>query len=250
VGSTGATLSFNYNINPFSDSTHHGNFINLFAEGSCTISNNVAIGINGTGGITAEGPVAGCAIYGNILEGNIGGNNGVITATTGDYWQSTLVYNNTFAANSGINATFAPCLSADAACTNATGNVFENNLVWNQACALTGGGTVTDDYNSYLSCTDTAPTETHGQVVSLNPFVSSGTNNFNLAGAAVSSCASTSAICGGLSLSAPYRVDANGISRGSFNGQWERGAFAFSLAILNGSDGLAGATCGPGCVIR
>lgn len=219
---TGTVIDHNYIINAFSSASHHGNLFDFIdAESNPVISFNtilncagtVCMGANDTGSTCSVGLV-GAKIYGNVFNGTLtpGGTqaigDGIIGATSRCFIKNALVYNNTFTGSA--TGWFQGCVTAQPTCSSATGNTVENNLVWNETCAL-GSGVATHDYNSYLSCTDTAPTETHGQVASLNPFVSSGANNFLLA-------TDTSAW---LALASPYDLDPNGVTRTSSRGAYQ-----------------------------
>jgi len=220
-------IEYGYIVKSFSDSTHHGTAVSLWSTTNATFRYNQVLSCMGTGCLIAELPAFGAKIYGNVFANNAGGNNGVISATSGDYWQNTSVMNNTFASNAASYATFAPCLSGDGQCSKATGNVFQDNLVWNQSCAFNGGGTLSHDYNSYLSCSSgTAPKETNGQVATVNPFANAGASDFTLASDGTSDCASTAEVCDGVILNSPYNIDPDGVTRGA-DGTWERGAYEY-----------------------
>jgi pectate lyase len=233
LDSQNLTVDHNIITNGQSYSDHHGNLIDLLDSAkNITISNNTLINCEGTvcmgandTGATCAGGVSG-AIYGNVFAtaSNIG--NGIVGATTRCYFTNTLVYNNTFTGTTTNIPWFQGCVDGAATCSSATGNVAENNIVWSAACSQGAAqGVGVNDYNSYLSCIDTPPSEAHGQIANLNPFVNASANNY-LPAAAPASCASSTSTCAGLSLSAPYTVDSNGNPR-TVNGLWQRGAFAF-----------------------
>lgn len=206
-------------------------------QGLCTINNTFRynfIGMcDGTGCIMAKdlgnaNAAPGMKIYGNVFKGNVGGNNGVLGsgATASHYIQDWAIYNNTFIDQLGTIVRV--CGST---CTGATGNVFKNNLLYNSSSALVlSAGSLENDYNSYLSAIDTPPTETNGQIATLNPFVSSASGNYALVDG--------SSVSAGLELSSPYTTDPNGISRGA-DGVWDRGAYEFVNAGSTGGMDLA-----------
>ena len=87
---------------------------------------------------------------------------------------------------------------------------------------MDGGAAVDNDYNSYLSGTQ-SPTETNGQIDTFDPFVNRAGGNYYLAnGTSVNT---------GASLGAPYSTDMLGITRGT-DGKWDRGAFEFNAGDL------------------
>jgi hypothetical protein len=232
----GTNLTIDHNIitNGQSYSDHHGNLLDFVnSETNVTVSNNqvincagtVCMGANDTGSICTGG-VSG-AIYGNVFSTASSIGNGIVGATSRCYFTNTLVYNNTFTGTSSELPWFQGCVAGTSPCGDATANIVEDNIVWNAACAISSGsGIATHDYNSYLSCIDTPPTEAHGQVAKLNPFVNASAENYQLATNAVSSCSTTTATCTGLSLPTSYSVDPNGDDR-SISGMWDRGAFAY-----------------------
>lgn len=239
---TSTTIDHNYSVNAFSSTNHHGNqFDFLDAEVNPVITYNsilncagtVCLGANDTGANCSQG-LTGAKIYGNIFNATLtaGGaqavGDGIIGSTSRCFMANSTITNNVFTGST--TGWVQGCVTAQATCASATGNMVEDNIVYNETCAI-GSGIATNDYNSYLSCTDSAPTETHGQVQNFNPFINVAGNNFTLTAAPVSSCASSSAICGGLSQSSTYTVDLVGNAYGS-NGQWERGAYAYSSSSV------------------
>lgn len=239
--STGVSIDHNYLINAFSSVSHHGNQLDFIdAEVNPSVSFNRFVNCAGTvcmgandNGSTCSAGVTGAKIYGNVFNGTLTGGgtqaigDGIIGATSNCFITNALVYNNTFTGTT--SGWFQGCVTAQPTCASATGNTAENNIVWNATCAL-GSGVTTHDYNSYLSCTDTAPTETQGQIAALNPFVNSTANNFALA-------LNTSAW---LPLSSPYNLDLTGALRTS-----SRGAYQLSLpqsSIVTGKSSITGKT--------
>jgi hypothetical protein len=218
------------------DTGHHGEQINLGCQDGIQVRYNTILDGKSTGLFVANDFSASCdvtvglsngKIYGNVFANNTGGN-GTITCTGASAIRNTVVYNNTII-NNGAGAWFG--------CNGVfSGNTAKNNIVWTGTCAYTGtGGAPTHDFNSYLSCSDTPPTETNRQVASLNPFVASGSNNYHLTNDGVASCASSTATCNGDStIGATYNTDPGGLTRGS-DGTWERGAFEFQSGGLSRS---------------
>lgn len=160
-------------------------------------------------------------IYGNTIADDESGD-GVFACNM----QGTVIYQNTLISTGNIASNGAG---------GGMGNTIENNVFY--ATIPDYGGGITDDYNTYWNSSSTAPSETHGQVVSLttcpltNCSITEGTGNYNLATAPVSSCSSTTATCGGLSLSSPYNVDMNG-NNYTYSGEVARGAFAYGISVL------------------
>jgi hypothetical protein len=157
-------------------------------------------------------------VYGNILQRD-GGGNGVIAIADSltTYMHDAKIYNNTI-----IDSTGTLFLLCQDDCSGATGNEFKNNLVWNSSGTINKStGTLDNDYNSYLSGTN-SPTETNGQIASFNPFVSSGTGNYHLANG--------TSVTAGLTLASPYTTDPDGLTRGN-DGTWDRGAYEFDPSI-------------------
>ncbi|MHB8413566.1 MAG: hypothetical protein ACYDDI_16690 [Candidatus Acidiferrales bacterium] len=183
------TFDHNYVENPASFADHHGALVDIQQATNVVVSNNIFTDCKGTGCVIANDGGSLCATgwnggsaYGNLFMANSSGGTGEIAATTACYITNVSVYNNTFA-NSAAGPWWAGCQSgAGTACTDSTGNTLENNLIWNQNCALSGGDSPTHDYNTYESCKDTAPTETHGQTGGVNLFVNSAGENYQLAG--------------------------------------------------------------------
>lgn len=225
---TSTTISRNYIINAFSSASHHGNLFDFIdAETNPTISFNTVLNCAGTvcmgandNGSTCSVGLSGAQIYGNIFDATLTGGgtqpigDGIIGATSRCFITNTSVYNNTFTGST--TGWFQGCVTGQPTCASALSNTAENNIVWNQTCAL-GSGVTTHDYNSYLSCTDTAPAEAHGQVAALNPFTNAPANDFTLA-------TNTSTW---LPLSSPYNVDPVGTIRTS-----SRGVFQFIGAVV------------------
>src|SRR5204863_558141 len=102
-----------------------------------------------------------------------------------------VIFNNT------IVNTFGPAFFEPAA--TGLGSIFRDNIIWNSSCDVTTGSSLTHDTNSYLSCTDTPPTETNRQVTTLNPFVNSSTKDWHLSNG--------TSVTAGWSVGAPSSTD-------------------------------------------
>lgn len=242
VTMTGTVFDHNYLVNAFSSASHHGNQINFKdAAINPVVSNNIVANCAGTNcigandvGTTCTQGLVGAKIYGNVFNATLtpGGTQavglGILSATTRCFITNALVYNNTFTGTS--TGWFGACQSGAATCSSATGNLAENNVIWDATCAL-GLNVQTHDYNSYLSCTDTAPVETNGQVASLNPFVAAASNNFHLA-------TDTSAWT---TLTSPYNVDPDGVTRTSSRGAYQYASPVQAQYTVTGAVSIQGA---------
>lgn len=235
---TNVTVDHNIMVGGQSYPDNHGNLVDVTdAITNITVSNNVFNNCAGTvcmgpndNGTTCAGGWGPGAIYGNvfIVSNTIG--NGIIGSTTRCYMHDMNVYNNTFTGVStyGVVPWVQGCVSGAATCSSATNNIAENNLIWNASCGLaSNSGIATNDYDTFLSCIDSPPSEAHGQTGNFNPFVSSSSNNFKLASPVVASCTSTSATCYGLGLASLFSLDPNGILR---TGSWDRGAYEYQTS--------------------
>jgi|GEM_PF-3014395 len=228
--SDGDVIEYGYSVNSFDDTTHHGTCVTMFGTvTNVTIRYNKCANITGTGGILAETVGgAGGAIYGNLLGADNcvpTCNNGIIAVTSDSYMTGMHVYNNALPNSAAGEPWWQGCISGNPTqCAAATGNVLENNIIWNQDCALVGGDNPTHDHNSYLSCLDTAPTETGGQVANLNPFINAGLLNFALA---IDTSAWTP-------LSSPYNVDITGATITSSRGPYQFVAFQSGTFVPSG----------------
>jgi hypothetical protein len=143
-------------------------------------------------------------IYGNVFDNNLVGN-GIITGTSQGKLNNAVIYNNSF-----LNM---PSQSGNALCGTGqgTGNVAYDNMFYNMSAQVGGG--CTTDYNDYVNTSNT-PSETHRQVSSTNPFLNSAGGDYHL----------TTETTTGLSLASPFNIDAEGITRGTTDGVWSRGA--------------------------
>ena len=222
----------------------HGNLVDVTdAITNITVSNNIFDNCAGTvcmgpndNGPTCAGGWGPGAIYGNlfIVSNTIG--NGIIGSTTRCYMHDMKVYNNTFTGVStyGVVPWVQGCVAGADTCSSATGNVVENNLIWKASCGLaSNSGIESHDYNTYLSCIDTPPSEAHVQTGNFNPFVGSGANPYLLAASPQATCTISSATCYGLALASTYSFDPSGILRAA--GAWDRGAFAYQSTTLPAS---------------
>jgi hypothetical protein len=242
-------MEYVYCANGWSTGANHGQEIDIAAgtnTGGNVVRYNLLTNAQGTAPLALIGPgnsgTASCVgynvlIYGNLVEGSAGGTGIFTTGGSNQSFCNSGVFNNTVV-NSGGGGFFNQCESNSssdpAACSSASGNVVEDNLIWNSAGRINQdlgghgyGGTITQDYNSCFSCTSNFSSETHGQIVTGNPYVNSSGGNYQLASDGGTDCTSTTVVCVGLSLSAPYNMDVNGNTRGA-DGTWERGAFEFN----------------------
>ncbi len=207
------------------DGSHHSEQIDMFCQDGLIIRYSHILDGQSTGTVVANDAGVACntpslkngLIYGNVFNGGAGGN-GIITATAASGITNTVIYNNTFA-----SVVTGPIVTGNA---NSSGNTFVNNIVWGGKCGLGSPNGPAHHDNSYLSCTDTAPTDSaNGQVVTLNPFTNSGSLDFTLAQQGTASCSSTTATClADNTLGSPYNIDLLGTTRGA-DGTWERGAY-------------------------
>lgn len=221
-GVSNGLYEYAYVYGHWSSAQHHGEVWQLVCT-NCTLRYNYIDNCEGTACIsgnagTAPGapsmiPIYQGAIYGNVFNRANGGN-GVVGMAGSTGIAYTKFYNNTIT-NQSTGSNFYECNSP---CPSGAGhNTIVNNIFWNGICGstlLASGNTI--DYNSYLSCKGSAPSEPHGQVASLNPFVAAAANNFDLA-------ADTSSWT---PLPPPYNVDGDGIVRTSSRGAYQYGGSA------------------------
>jgi len=217
VTNTDHTFEYNYLQHASSSSAHHGEQIDVDGQSvtNLTVRYNIFADCLGTACVAANNsPILGGAFYGNIV-GNANTGNGIFGTGSPTYMKNVVVYNNTFH-NSQTQWWFSACSdSTSVACTNATGNIAMNNLIW-QMPGSYGGGVGTIDYNAYFQTTDQLKPEAHGQVSSATPFLNPLKGDFHL-------LAPTN---NGLALPAPYDRDMFGAVRGA-DGVWDRGAIEF-----------------------
>lgn len=226
AGESNDTFEYIYSVNNGGTASNHGEVYQLVCN-NCTIRYNwfqdcsSTSCISGNAG-TAPGapnliPMYNTQIYGNIFN-NVDAGNGVIHAAGSTGMSGTRFYNNTIVKQT-TGPFFDECSGHN--CPSGSGNnIVENNLIWSGNCNLGQFGLSGDvhDYNTFLSCIGSAPSEGHGQTGSFNPFVNSSGLNFHLA--------SISSLSPGLTLPSPYNFDLEGASRGA-SGTWARGAYEF-----------------------
>ena len=228
-----SSLTFDHNRvdNQWSSSSNHGEVIATSSPSAWTLSNNYFDNCAGTAclSVIVGGAIDGFNIYGNIFNNNTTGNGAIAAADTGTVIKNTNIYNNTFT-NSSAKLVFL-CESGDSACSTATNNNFENNLMWNSSSVIlqNNGSAITHDYNAFFSPVDTPPSEPHGQISQSNPFVASASGNYHLA----------SATNAGLTLAAPYNQDMDGNTRGA-DGVWDRGAYEYVSGTIGSACDLNG----------
>jgi chitodextrinase len=211
---TNTVIEYVYAQNAFTSPTHHGETFNLLEVDGITIRDNVLPDCHGTACIAANDAgscdvgVQNASIYGNVI-GNADTGNGMIGATSVCWFKNTSVFNNTFYSGS-TSWWFGGCVPGSGSCSNATGNVAENNVVFDMTGDV-GGGVGTKDYNSYFRTTG-GSAEAHGQTSSSDPFVNSGAGDMHLA---ADTSAWTSAVPAG------DTVDMDGYTRTSSRGAYQ-----------------------------
>ena len=230
-----AVYEYVYTANNGGTGNNHGEAYQLVCN-SCTIRYNYFADCSSTACIsgnanTAPGapnniPLYNTQVYGNVFNHPNGGN-GLMHAAGSTGMFGTHFYNNTIV-NETSGTWFEDCNSGEAACSGSGSNVLENNIIWNGPCGVSfNSPNNIKDYNTYLSCTDGAPTEAHSQSGSYNPFIASASNDYRLKPYAAGACSSTTTLCGGWTLASPYNKDMLGNTRG-VDGVWDRGAYEFS----------------------
>lgn len=173
--------------------------------------------IEGVGGLmfdNQENPTgSGMQVYGNIFapDGTAWSpsGNGVVggwTGAGGEEFHNVSVYNNTFA---NIPSGIPPLGTLP---TVFSGNIAENNIFYNCSDGVNFSKFATHDYDWFFGSGSFS--ESHGQAGSGNPFVATG--DYHL----------TAHTNPGITLSSPYNVDMDGVSR-SASGNWDRGALEF-----------------------
>lgn len=207
------TVEYLYVNGNWTSVAHHGVTLQMRDSVSSVIRYNILVGARGTTTVGWYGAVAtGHAMYGNVIDDAQGGN-GVFAS--GDSASlsclNCIVYHNTI-----VNSTASFFRQGN---PSSSGNVLKNNLLWNSGTGIQGNG-ITNDYNSYLSAIDTPPTETNGQIATLDPFVSSAGDNFRLA--------NDTSVLAGTILGSPYHLDLTGRVRGA-DGVVDRGAYEYAL---------------------
>jgi hypothetical protein len=209
VNTSHTQLDHSYIANNWVSSACHGGMINYYNGDTAAIFNNYfyqcrldVIDIVGA-------VISNSSFYNNIIDTDNPNGQCMEAVSNENYpgvtmhnWQ---VYNNTIV---NLSTPFYLIHSQD----GGGGSVVYNNLYWNVPTPLKDNANTTYDYDAFYSSGSIS--ETHGQVTSGNPFVSSSGKNFRLIG-------STTA---GITLGSPYNVDYNGIART----YWDRGAFEYS----------------------
>jgi hypothetical protein len=163
---------------------------------------NVWKEIEGTGTIACE--CDGADIYGNVFWGVGGGSgHGAVTSWTNSPALNIRVYNNTFIdANKGVN------FFVDGTNPIRSNIVAYNNLFYNTNAAFEK--VTAHDYNWFYNAGGTF-SEAHAQTGSGDPFVNKAAADFHL----------TSRTNSGMTIGAPFNVDADGVVRVS-DGIWDR----------------------------
>ena len=200
-------VEYNIILNGYSSAAVHGEDIN----NNYGYFNPLIVRYNWFGGRTTgtacitvlNAPSGPYYIYGNVFKDMIGGD-GIISGI--HYALSGAIYNNTFI-NCDNGYRNGCWIGHDVAAT------VYNNIVANSIASIGANFTGTKDYNAYFNTTST-PSETHGQVGAVAPFIS------------VSNPRLTTRTNSGYTLPSPYNYDVDGNVRGS-DGSWGRGAFEF-----------------------
>lgn len=173
---TSDTVQYNQLWNQWTSGAHHGESVNNFSTDQITFRYNYLDGCTGTACIACNiGNTIAMnhwSIYGNIFA-NYSGGNGAIGGVT-QVIANTVVYNNTFVNGSTV---WFKDGDGDASAVN---NVLENNLLYNSNSSidLASGNIAIRDYNAYFN--SGSPSETHVQIGAGNPFVNSGSLNYQL----------------------------------------------------------------------
>lgn len=195
---------------------------------------------NGTGCVASNGPsLTNFEVYGNVMNWvarDISGGNGAVSGAGAATLSGFKIYNNTII--QPTHNTTPENMTFGWMHTNGGpgGNDAKNNIIMYN-CVYDGEVGDTTSYNTYLSCLSghTPYSETGRQTGSFDPFVDSiyapGLGDYRLNAYEPADCSSTSILCAGTSLSAPYNVDMFGNTRGA-DGVWDRGAFEYN----SGSD--------------
>jgi hypothetical protein len=214
ITATNITMEYIYAVNAFSSPSHHGESINLVDHvDGVTLRYSVFPDCAGTACVASNDAVAtqpcvnNANVYGNVFHNN-GAGNGAVASTSACSFANTKVYNNTFYSSNGSNW-FAGCASSN--CGSATGNVAQNNLLYNQYAGI-GGGVGSHDYNAFYS-TSSTPSEAHGQVASGNPFVNLAGLNFHLT--------SDTSAWSSLGMPSGNNLDPDGVTRTSSRGAYQ-----------------------------
>ena len=195
---------------------------------------NLITHIEGTGGLmwdNAGNHNAQFRVYGNIFYRAASDNswantaNGIIGGWTGGGGEDNYnmrIYNNSFV---NINGTIVFTNFI----TRFGNNVVENNLFYNTTASIDYTDIATNNYNYYINSGGSHGEANGTSASSGNPFVNDAGLNFQL----------TANTPPGLSLSTPYNVDPNGVTRGS-SGIWDIGTFQLGGNIPNPPTNLAG----------
>lgn len=225
-------IEFGYFGTYTGDGTHHSELMSLWGGStSGTVRYNIVTHVHSTGGImydNAGNPSDSVDIYGNVFYRAAGdnsweGNNGVVggwTGGNGEDLHNMHVYNNV-------------CLNVDLDFYSTlpirlSGNIAENNLHYNCSSvdfAVFG----THNYNHFINSGGTHSEANGTTAASGDPFVAFATLNFHLT-------ANTTA---GLTLSSPYSMDPDGVTRGS-SGAWTRGAYEYVSGSTSGGSSSGG----------
>jgi hypothetical protein len=161
-------------------------------------------------------------IYGNVFK-DLNFADGGICAVNNGYGPHTLsgaVYNNTFV--NCVSGYGGVQIIGGAGQNSMT---VQNNLFVNMPVYEGTSGTFS--HNAYYNVS-ARPSESSAQVLTTNPFLNSGLEDYDLG----------SPTAAGALLSSPYNVDAKGEIRGT-DGTWDRGAFEYGLQNTNAQNSIS-----------
>lgn len=214
---TGPIIEYSYFKTHWSSGSHHG--VHVEANISPIFRNNVLADCGGGPCFEPNsGNLTNGAFYNNVFIGCTTPN-GVLKGTSADSIIDTVMYNNTV-----VNCAGPILYQNNEGLGAGSGNTVVNNLFYNSSPQLInegGAGTIAHSYNSlYDHTAGNPPAETGIQIGSGNPFVNSAGGDFHLAVTA------DKAIDLGFSLSQPYNLDADGLSRPQ-GSAWDIGAYEF-----------------------
>ncbi|MGZ3797679.1 MAG: hypothetical protein ACXVB1_15010 [Pseudobdellovibrionaceae bacterium] len=207
--------------------TSHGELLSTTDSTNVTFSNNAIEDIEGTAvwAFLNDGLASGWKIFGNTVYytpayiaetgRNPDHNYGIagVIFCANDSSQNNTCNNFQFYNNTMVNI---QGLWSGLVIQQGTGNIVENNI-WYDSVRTANSG-VSTGWNWYYNTVQDNDTSATKQICSsnCNIFVDILNRDFRL----------TTATSSGTTLSAPFNVDPNGISRGS-DGVWDRGAFEF-----------------------
>lgn len=204
---TGTAIIAGINDGTMSEWDIYGNVFKYTDAGAShqyTAIEGTEFGLSGARPGTANDGVSGFIFVANDVSNNNFGDN-------------INVYNNSF---HGINGNFSGVIIQAG-----TGSNEVRNNMWYDCVATGHNFTGTISHNWYYLTTSSGDSSGTKQTGSSNLFTDADTNDYSL----------TAATDAGFSLSSPFNVDRNGVTRGS-DGMWDRGAFEFAGGGASGGD--------------